>query len=88
MFTCILEELTMETFEPIAYDPKTTHGFGGALKRFGVEGAGEPLRVVSPFEPAGDQPKAIEALADGIEQGLRYQTLLGVTGSLYHGKDD
>ena len=71
----------METFEPIAYDPKTTHGFGGALKRFGVEGAGEPLRVVSPFEPAGDQPKAIEALADGIEKGLRYQTLLGVTGS-------
>ncbi len=40
-----------------------------------------PLQVVSPYEPAGDQPQAIEALAKGIEEGLRYQTLLGVTGS-------
>jgi excinuclease ABC subunit B len=37
--------------------------------------------VVSPFEPAGDQPQAIEALSHGIDDGLRYQTLLGVTGS-------
>ena len=39
------------------------------------------LRVVSEFEPAGDQPAAIASLADGIEGGLRYQTLLGITGS-------
>ena len=39
------------------------------------------FRVVSPYEPAGDQPKAIEALSEGIRNGLRYQTLLGVTGS-------
>ncbi|NLG10140.1 MAG: excinuclease ABC subunit UvrB, partial [Coriobacteriaceae bacterium] len=39
------------------------------------------LRVVSPYEPAGDQPRAIEALSQGIRSGLRYQTLLGVTGS-------
>ncbi|MDR1014429.1 MAG: excinuclease ABC subunit UvrB [Coriobacteriales bacterium] len=39
------------------------------------------FEVVSPYEPAGDQPQAIEALSDGIAQGLRYQTLLGVTGS-------
>jgi len=39
------------------------------------------FRVVSPFEPAGDQPQAIAKLADGIAKGLRYQTLLGVTGS-------
>jgi excinuclease ABC subunit B len=39
------------------------------------------LQVVSPYEPAGDQPQAIAALAEGIGQGLRYQTLLGVTGS-------
>ena len=51
------------------------------LVRFGVEGKGEPLHVVSPFEPAGDQPQAIEKLARGIEEGLRYQTLMGVTGS-------
>ena len=40
-----------------------------------------PFRAVSPFEPAGDQPQAIEKLSRGIEDGLRYQTLLGVTGS-------
>ncbi len=37
--------------------------------------------VVSEFEPAGDQPTAIAKLADGIEKGLRFQTLLGITGS-------
>lgn len=40
-----------------------------------------PLEVISPYEPSGDQPKAIEELAKGIADGLRYQTLLGVTGS-------
>ena len=34
-----------------------------------------------PFPPAGDQPNAIEQLTDGINRGLRFQTLLGVTGS-------
>ena len=37
--------------------------------------------VNSKFKPAGDQPKAIAALVDGIESGLAHQTLLGVTGS-------
>ncbi len=40
-----------------------------------------PLEVISPYEPSGDQPKAIEELAKGVTDGLRYQTLLGVTGS-------
>jgi excinuclease ABC subunit B len=40
-----------------------------------------PFKVVSEFEPAGDQPKAIAALAEGIRRGDRYQTLLGITGS-------
>ncbi len=40
-----------------------------------------PFEVVSPFEPAGDQPKAIASLADGIDGGERFQTLLGITGS-------
>ncbi|MDW3218199.1 MAG: excinuclease ABC subunit UvrB [Acidimicrobiales bacterium] len=40
-----------------------------------------PLKVVSDFTPAGDQPAAIEALAAGIEDGERFQTLLGITGS-------
>lgn len=41
----------------------------------------EPFKVVSPYEPSGDQPQAIASLAEGVERGLRYQTLLGVTGS-------
>lgn len=61
---------------------ETSERFGGELRRFGVnEDASMPLTVVSPYEPAGDQPQAIDALADGVEQGLRYQTLMGVTGS-------
>ena len=39
------------------------------------------IEVVSPFQPAGDQPLAIDTLVDGIEAGLAHQTLLGVTGS-------
>ena len=42
---------------------------------------GVPFRVEAEFEPAGDQPKAIESLAEGIERGDRFQTLLGITGS-------
>ncbi|MFM8902157.1 MAG: excinuclease ABC subunit UvrB [Actinomycetota bacterium] len=37
--------------------------------------------VESPFKPAGDQPKAITKLAEGVERGDRFQTLLGITGS-------
>ena len=43
--------------------------------------ASTPLIVTSPFELSGDQPEAVRKLAAGIEEGLRYQTLLGVTGS-------
>jgi len=39
------------------------------------------FEVVSPFRPAGDQPAAIAALADGVRRGDRYQTLQGITGS-------
>ena len=40
-----------------------------------------PYRLHLPFEPAGDQPTAIAQLVEGINDGLAYQTLLGVTGS-------
>lgn len=40
-----------------------------------------PFRVVSEFEPGGDQPRAIAALSKSIEAGNRFQTLLGITGS-------
>lgn len=39
------------------------------------------FRLVSEYQPAGDQPNAIEQLVDGLESGLAHQTLLGVTGS-------
>jgi excinuclease ABC subunit B len=40
-----------------------------------------PFQLTSPFRPAGDQPKAIAELTQGIEQGMRFQTLLGATGT-------
>ena len=40
-----------------------------------------PFRLVSDFKPAGDQPKAIQNLKEGLDKGNRYQTLLGITGS-------
>ena len=41
----------------------------------------QAFRVVSDFGAAGDQPKAIAGLSEGIERGDRFQTLLGITGS-------
>ena len=46
-----------------------------------VEFAGSPWRLHQPFPPAGDQPTAIAGLVDGVNDGLSFQTLLGVTGS-------
>ncbi|HEX8770623.1 MAG TPA: DEAD/DEAH box helicase family protein, partial [Acidimicrobiales bacterium] len=40
-----------------------------------------PFKVVSDFQPAGDQPAAIDGLAAGVNRGDRFQTLLGITGS-------
>ncbi len=39
------------------------------------------FRLEAPYSPAGDQPEAIEALTQGLQQGQRFQVLLGVTGS-------
>ncbi|MFQ5774458.1 MAG: excinuclease ABC subunit UvrB [Kiloniellaceae bacterium] len=46
-----------------------------------VKAESRPLRIVSDYEPAGDQPQAIAELAEGIARGERDQVLLGVTGS-------
>ena len=46
-----------------------------------VQYPNSPFRLHLPFEPAGDQPEAIAKLIEGIDDGLAYQTLLGVTGS-------
>ena len=42
---------------------------------------GSPFQLYQPYAPAGDQPTAIATLVEGIEDGLSFQTLLGVTGS-------
>ena len=42
---------------------------------------GSPFQLYQPYLPAGDQPTAIATLVEGIEDGLSFQTLLGVTGS-------
>ena len=47
------------------------------------------FKLVSDYKPTGDQPKAIEYLSNGILEGKKFQTLLGVTGSrknFYNGK--
>src|SRR5688572_8104888 len=40
-----------------------------------------PCELVSPFSPAGDQPRAIAELTEGLKRGDKYQTLLGATGT-------
>jgi excinuclease ABC subunit B len=47
----------------------------------GTVGSVSSFELVLPFAPAGDQPRAIEALVGGLRDGKRHQTLLGVTGS-------
>ena len=42
---------------------------------------GSPFQLFCPYQPAGDQPAAIDALVEGVNDGLAFQTLLGVTGS-------
>ena len=47
------------------------------------------FKLYSEFKPTGDQPQAIDYLAKGINEGKKFQTLLGVTGSrknFYNGK--
>jgi len=47
------------------------------------------FKLESSYKPAGDQPKAIEKLVEGLNKGEKFQTLLGVTGSrknFYNGK--
>ena len=79
--TFLSEDGERIAYEPLAGTPEAKERYGAELKRFGLEHGDERLEVVSSFEPAGDQPNAIAKLSKGVEDGLRYQTLLGVTGS-------
>ncbi|MBS0551661.1 MAG: excinuclease ABC subunit B, partial [Proteobacteria bacterium] len=60
-----------------AKKPDGAPGSGAQVLTF----EGSPFRLHQPFAPAGDQPEAIRLLCEGVEDGLMYQTLLGVTGS-------
>jgi excinuclease ABC subunit B len=53
---------------------------GGTVGEF-VSFPGSPFQLFQPYPPAGDQPQAIEKLVEGVNDGLTFQTLLGVTGS-------
>ena len=52
-----------------------------AIEAMIVKYPGSPYELHQPFEPSGDQPEAIERLTEGLDDGLSFQTLLGVTGS-------
>ena len=57
--------------------PRSEPAAAASVKTF----PNSPYRLHQSFEPAGDQPEAIDQLTAGIREGLRFQTLLGVTGS-------
>ena len=65
--------------EPVALSPSPapTDATPGEFVHF----PDSPYQLFMPYAPAGDQPAAIDALVEGIADGLTYQTLLGVTGS-------
>ncbi|MBI5716721.1 MAG: excinuclease ABC subunit UvrB [Burkholderiales bacterium] len=67
----------------IAVAVDTDHAAASAAQPAGdfVSFPGSPFQLFQPYAPAGDQPEAIAALVEGIQDGLAYQTLLGVTGS-------
>ncbi|MDL5033445.1 excinuclease ABC subunit UvrB [Pelomonas sp. APW6] len=64
-----------------AIAPEATEENDDAPKGEFVTFEGSPFQLFQPFPPGGDQPTAIAQLVEGIEDGLSYQTLLGVTGS-------
>jgi excinuclease ABC subunit B len=76
---------------PVHTDPMVAEGVtavGDAVPSDGVDRSqrvltfpDSPFQLHAPYDPAGDQPAAIEKLVDGINDGLSFQTLLGVTGS-------
>ncbi len=64
-----------------AIAPDATEENDDAPKGEFVTFEGSPFQLFQPFPPGGDQPTAIAQLVEGLEDGLSYQTLLGVTGS-------
>ncbi|WP_398501756.1 DEAD/DEAH box helicase family protein, partial [Variovorax sp.] len=69
-----------ETNEAIA-DSNNADPVGPAPQGEFISFPGSPFELYQPYPPAGDQPKAIEKLVEGVSDGEVFQTLLGVTGS-------
>jgi excinuclease ABC subunit B len=68
--------------QPLAWPDAAVPGPGGESPPGEyVAYPGSPFQLFQPYPPAGDQPTAIAQLVEGVEEGLSYQTLLGVTGS-------
>jgi excinuclease ABC subunit B len=70
-------ELPASTSPVLLEDGMGTAPSGGEFVSF----PDSPFQLYQPYPPAGDQPEAIDQLVEGIDDGLTYQTLLGVTGS-------
>ncbi len=66
---------------PAANDEASPAGAASSPELHVVSFPGSPFVLHAPYEPAGDQPAAIQGLVEGIADGLSFQTLLGVTGS-------
>ncbi len=75
------ENLITQQAESPAQQAGSPSAVGAASGGRFVSFPDSPFQLFQPFPPAGDQPAAIDALVEGIEDGLSYQTLLGVTGS-------
>jgi excinuclease ABC subunit B len=69
------------TQPPGRSDPTLSPGAPSDADGRWVSYPGSPFQLFQLYEPAGDQPAAIEQLVEGIHEGLSFQTLLGVTGS-------
>ena len=66
----VVEDPPLKMEEPVTLDESKFVSFPNS-----------PYQLYQPFPPAGDQPTAIDQLCEGLEDGLLFQTLLGVTGS-------
>ena len=71
----LYEDETLDLLKTLAADP-------GVQLRLGERPeAGKPFELVSDYQPSGDQPRAIDDLTTGVQNGEKDQVLLGVTGS-------
>ncbi len=69
------------TAAPTVIEAAEPAGPGESVAGSWVSFPDSPFQLFQPYPPAGDQPTAIRQLVEGVEDGLQYQTLLGVTGS-------